>query len=179
MEINGSGAVAVLGLEGLVLRAAVEEDGELWQLVETTDDFVGCSDCGTRARSKGRPVTEVRDMACGGRPVRLAWRKRRWYCPDPDCGTRTWTERIDAIAPRAGLTERARVDICTRVGRDAASVATLAREYGLAWSTAMAAVISVGRPLIDDPERIGEPSGPWAWTRPRSWPPPPPPTPPT
>ena len=155
MEIEGSGAVAVLGLEGFVLRAATEEDGELWELVETTADFVGCAGCGTRARSKGRPVSEVRDMACGGRPVRLVWRKRRWYCPDPDCEVKTWTERTEAIAPRAGLTERARVDICTRVGRDAASVAARAREYGVAWSTAMAAVVAVGRPLVDDPERVG------------------------
>jgi transposase len=155
VEIQGSGAVAVLGLEGFVLRAAVEEHGELWELVETTATVVGCPGCGTRARSKGRASVEVRDMGCGGRPVRLVWRKRRWRCPDPDCDTRTWTETAGAIAPRAALTERARADICTRVGRDAASVAALAREYGLAWSTAMAAVVSVGRPLVDDPGRIG------------------------
>ncbi|MFN2503711.1 MAG: ISL3 family transposase [Acidimicrobiales bacterium] len=156
MEIEGSGAVAVLGLEGFLLRAAIEEGGELWELVETTADFVGCPGCGTRARSKGRPTTEVRDMACGGRPVRLAWRKRRWRCPDADCDVKTWTETTQAIGPRAALTERARADICTRVGRDAASVSSLAREYGVAWSTAMAAVVSVGTPLIDDPGRIGE-----------------------
>jgi transposase len=155
VEIEGSGAVAVLGLEGFVLRAAVEEHGELWQLVETMATLVGCPGCGTRARSKGRATTEVRDMACGGRPVRLAWRKRRWRCPDRDCDTKTWTEATGAIAPRAALTERARTDICTRVGRDAASVAALAREYGVAWSTAMAAVVAVGRPLVDDPDRIG------------------------
>jgi transposase len=155
VEIEGSGAVAVLGLEGFLLRAAVEEGGELWELVETTATVVGCPGCGTRARSKGRSTTEVRDMACGGRAVRLAWRKRRWRCPDPDCDVKTWTETTQAIGARAALTERARADICTRVGRDAASVSSLAREYGVAWSTAMAAVVSVGRPLIDDPGRIG------------------------
>ena len=154
MEMEGSGAVAVLGLEGFALRAAIEEDGELWLAVERTATVVGCAGCGTRARSKGRPVVEVRDMAFGGRPVRLVWRKRRWRCPDPDCEVATWTEAAEAIRPRAGLTERARVDICERVGRDAASVALLAREYGVAWSTAMAAVVAVGTPLVEDPARL-------------------------
>lgn len=62
-------------------------------------------------------------LACGGRAVRLVWRKRRWYCPDRDCEVKTWTEQTDAIVARAGLTERARVDICSRAARDAASVA--------------------------------------------------------
>jgi transposase len=155
VRIEGSAADVVLGLDGFVVQAAHEVEGELWLAVETAADFVGCSGCGTRARSKGRPATVVRDMACGGRPVRLVWRKRRWYCPDPDCDTKTWTEKTGAVRPRAGLTERARLDICTRVGRDAASVLALAREYGVAWSTAMAAVVAVGTPLVEDPDRIG------------------------
>jgi transposase len=153
VEVEGSGADVVLGLEGFAVRAATEENGELWLAVETTAERVGCAGCGTRARSKGRPVSEVRDMAFGGRPVR--WRKHRWYCPDADCEVKTWTEQTPVIAARAGLTERARVDICTRVGRDAASVAALARDYGIAWSTAMAAVVAVGTPLVEDPHRVG------------------------
>lgn len=152
---SSSGADALLGLEGFALLEAIEQDGEVWLLVETTAHVVGCAGCGTRARSKGRPVAIVRDMAFGGRPVRIAWRKRRWYCPDPDCEVRTWTEQAGSIAARAGLTNRARADICTRVGRDAASVAALAREYGVAWSTAMAALVAVGTPMVDDPGRIG------------------------
>ena len=74
MKIEGSTADIVVGLEGFVVRAAAEIDGELWLAVETEAGVVGCSGCGTRARSKGRAATEVRDMACGGRPVRLLWR---------------------------------------------------------------------------------------------------------
>jgi transposase len=156
VRIEGSAADVVLGLDGFVVRGAHEVEGELWLAVETTANFVGCSGCGTRARSKGRSTTFVRDMACGGRPVRLVWRKRRWYCPDADCEVKTWTEQTGAVRPRAGLTQRARADICTRVGRDAASVLALAREYGVAWSTAMAAVVAVGTPLVEEPGRIGE-----------------------
>jgi transposase len=62
---------------------------------------------------------------------------------------------VEAIRARAVLSERAGRDICVRVGRDGASVAEMAREYLIAWSTAMAAVEAHGRPLVDDPERIG------------------------
>ena len=67
-------------------------DGELWLLVETTTDLVGCPSCGVRAVGHGRSVVQVRDLPMGGRPVRLVWRKRRWRCRDPDCPTKTFTE---------------------------------------------------------------------------------------
>jgi len=147
--------VALLGLAGFVLLDAVEQDGELHMAVETTASRAACPECGVWARSKGRKTVQVRDMPAGGRPVRLWWRKRRWYCPDPDCENKTWTEQTGAVRARAVLTERAGRDICVRVGRDGTSVAEMAREYLVAWSTAMAAVETHGRPLVDDPDRIG------------------------
>ncbi len=60
------------------------------------------------------------------RPVVLVWRKRIWRCPEPDCEVATWSEDADAIAPRAVLTERARAEICRRVGRDGHSVGSAA-----------------------------------------------------
>jgi transposase len=147
--------VALLGLPGFVLLDAVELDGELHMTVETTASRAACPECGVFARSKGRKIVQVRDMPAGGRPVRLWWRKRRWYCPDGDCENKTWSEQVEAVRARGVLTERAGRDICVRVGRDGASVAEMAREYLIAWSTAMAAVEAHGRPLVDDPDRIG------------------------
>ena len=147
--------MALLGLAGFVLVGAVEENGELHLAVETTASRAACPECGVWARSKGRKMVQVRDMPAGGRPVRLWWRKRRWYCPDPDCEHKTWTEEAEGIRARAVLTERAGRDICRRVGQEAASVAEMAREYLVAWSTAMAALEAHGRPLVDDPGRIG------------------------
>ncbi len=145
---------AVLGMDGFVLVGAEEIDAELVMTVETTVTKVGCPACGTRAQSKGRREVAVRDTPSGGRAVRLVWRKRLWRCPDSDCDTKTWSESTTAIAPRASLSHRAKADICTQVGRHARSVAAVARDYGVGWDTAMGAVEELGRPLVDDPDRI-------------------------
>ncbi len=57
-EVSES-AVALVGMHGFRLLAAVEVDGELHQLVETTATVVGCPVCGTRAASKGRRKVRV------------------------------------------------------------------------------------------------------------------------
>ena len=77
-----------------------------------------------------------------------------WRCVHAACPKRTWSETSEAIAPRASLTQRARAEICRRVGQDAASVAAVAREFGIGWHTAMAAVRDYGIPRVDDPTRL-------------------------
>ena len=155
MEIHGSSStVALLGLEDFVVLAATEVDGELHQLIETTADRVGCSICGVVAVPHGRRRVWVRDLPAGGRPVALRWSKRVWRCEDTDCERGSWTERSPAIASRASLTERARREACRRVGRDGHSVAQVARDLGVGWSTVMQAVRDHGRPLVEIPERI-------------------------
>jgi len=156
---SSESAAAVLGLEGFVLLAAVEVDGELHQLVETDAAVVGCSGCGTRALSKGRRRTKVRDLSCGGRPVVLVWSKRLWRCGDADCDVKTWSEASPLIAARASLTERARAEACRQVGRDNHAVAEVGRSLGVGWWTVMNAVRDYGEPLVDDPDRIGAVGG--------------------
>lgn len=152
-------AVAVLGMEGFVLLAAVEVHGELHQLVETEAAVVGCVSCGTQAVSKGRRRTKVRDLPCGGRPAVVVWNKRLWRCPDPDCEVKTWSETSELITPRASMTERTRVDACKQVGRDNHAVAQVGRSLGVGWWAVMHAVRDHGQPLVDDPGRIGDVGG--------------------
>ncbi|MDQ6783156.1 MAG: ISL3 family transposase [Actinomycetota bacterium] len=152
---SSESAVAVVGLEGFVLLAAVETGGELHQLVETKASKVGCPGCGTRALSKGRRRTRIRDLSCGGRPVVVVWAKRLWRCGDADCDVKGWSETSPLIAPRASLTERARAEACRRVGQDNHAVAQVARSLGVGWATVMHAVRDYGTPLVDDPGRIG------------------------
>jgi transposase len=154
VERERSAAAVMLGLSGFVVLAVSDYAGELEQAIETTADLVGCPDCGAVAQLHNRRPTWVRDLPSGGRPVMLVWVKRVWRCPHAVCPKRTWTETSEAIGPRALLTQRARAEICRRVGEDGASVAAVAREFGIGWATAMAAVREHGRPRVQDSTRL-------------------------
>ena len=111
---------------------------------------------GRAAWVKDRPVIELVDLPCFGRPTRLVWRKHRFTCPDPDCETRSWTgEHRDVAPPRAAMTDRAGRWATAQVGRNGRSVSEVARELGCDWHTINDAVIAYGTPLVDDPDRIG------------------------
>ncbi len=156
---GSDGATALLGMPDFAVRAQVLEGGEWWLSVETTADRVGCPACGVRAVGHGRRRVQVRDLPIAGRPVRLVWAKRIWRCADADCSTGTWSESSELIGARASLTERARAEVCRRVGEDGDSVAEVAREFGVGWHTAMSAVVEHGAGLVDDPARLGAPGG--------------------
>jgi len=143
-----------LGLDGFVVGAHELGDGEWWLWVETAAEVVGCATCGTRAVGHGRRLVAVRDLPVAGRPVVLCWSKKLWRCPEPDCEVGTWTESHEGIRPRRCLTERARAEMCRRVGEDEDSVAEVARSFGVGWETAMAAVRDHGQPRVDDPARL-------------------------
>ena len=130
MERERSAAAAMLGLSGFVVLAVSDHDGELEQAVETTADLVGCPGCGAVAQLHDRRPCWVRDLPTAGRPVTLVWIKRVWRCVHQLCPTRTWTETSPQIGVRVLLTERARAEVCRRVGQDGASVAAVARDFG-------------------------------------------------
>jgi transposase len=140
-----------------VIGAQLAVGRELWLMVETTSEVMGCEGCGTRAVGHGRRRLKVPGLSMADRPVVLVWAKRPWRCPDPDCAVGTWSEEVDDIAPRAALTERARAEICRPVGEAGRSVAQVARGFGVGRHTAMAAVRDHGRPRVDHLSRLGAP----------------------
>lgn len=85
-----------------------------------------------------RVMTAYRAIPRVGRPVMMVRVKRVWRCPHAVCPKRTWTETSPLIMPRASLTERARAEVSRRVDEEGASVAAVAREFGIGWRTAMA-----------------------------------------
>jgi transposase len=117
-----------------------------------------CAACGTPARVKDRPSVELVDLPCFARPARLVWRKVRWWCPNADCGMRSWTAEEARIAPaRAAMTDRAGRWATVQVGREGRTVAEVARELGCDWHTVNDAVMAYGAELIDtDDARSGE-----------------------
>jgi transposase len=141
-------------LDGFVLLAVAQQEGELEQAVETTASEDFCRGCGVQARLHDRRPSYVRDLPAAGRPVTLVWVKRVWRCREPRCPVVTWSETSPVIRPRASLTERARMEACRRVGQDGHAVAQVAAEFGVAWGTVMAAVVEYGTPMVDDPARM-------------------------
>jgi transposase len=113
------------------ILAAADAGGELELLVQTTAELVGCPACGALARAKDPRPSWVRDLPIGGRPVVLCWWKRVWCCRIRCARARTWTEQHRAIAPRAGLTERARA--FEQAGAVDAALSRVAATLGEAW----------------------------------------------
>ena len=154
---DGNGlAEALLGLEGFRVLDVTENPDELVITVETTTTMVGCERCGSRAVAHDRRPTEVRDLACFGRPVRLRVLKRRWRCVEATCEAKTWTESHPALPSRQVMTYRAGFEAARQVGELARPVSRVADEFGVCWDTVMAAVVAHGTPLIEDPDRVGQ-----------------------
>jgi transposase len=147
-------ATALLGMHGFVVGVQELIGGEWWLYVETSADRAGCPVCGSWASAHDRRRVAVRDLPIAGRPVVLCWNKRIWRCDDADCEKKTWTETSDQVRRRVALTERARAEMCRRVGEDGDTVAEVARAFGVGWHTAMTAVRDHGQPLVDDTHRL-------------------------
>ncbi len=64
--------------------------GRLEITVESRVVVASCGGCGQRAWVKDRPVVELVDLTCFGRPVTLRWRKHRWRCPRRWCRVGSW-----------------------------------------------------------------------------------------
>lgn len=96
----------------------------------------------------------MRDLPGAGAPVIVKWRKRIFACRHALREIKTRTERNDAVAPRAVLTERARQWAFEQVGFDDRSVSAVGGELGGAWHTIMTQVSGRGKPLVDGSERL-------------------------
>nr|WP_184683686.1 transposase family protein [Micromonospora echinospora] len=75
----------LLGLNGLVAERVelVAAGIPVADLSTGCEQARCCPQCGQRAvRVKEWATTRPRDLPVAGRPVRLRWRKRRWYCTD-------------------------------------------------------------------------------------------------
>lgn len=144
----------LLGFDGFVVTAVVEDGDELLVGIETELPLKGCPVCGVVARSKDRLEVHFRDLPAFGRPVHLVWSKRRYACLEADCPQKTWSETHPELPARQVLTARAGRYCCRAVGKEGRSVASLARLLGVCWSTVMSAVCLHGEALVEDPGRV-------------------------
>jgi transposase len=148
----------LVGLPDVTVLAVEDHPGDPIRVhVEQRVDRPRCEGCGMAAWVKDRPVVELADLPCFGRPARLVWHKHRWCCPSRSCPVGSWTGQDPGIAaPRLGLTDRAGRWATTQVGRHGRTVNEIAVELGCDWHTLNDAVIAYGTPLVEDPARIGQ-----------------------
>lgn len=131
--------------------------GRLEITIESRVPVPACPGCGQRAWVKDRPVVELVDLTCFGRPVTLRWRKHRWCCPRRWCRVRSWTHEDPRVAaPRLSVTDRAGRWATVQVGRRGRAVSDVATELGADWHAVNDAVIAYGQALLDaDDARVG------------------------
>ncbi len=157
---NATRACEVLiGLPAVnVLEVAEPLVGRLEITIESRVSTPVCPGCGERAWVKDRPVVELVDLTCFGRPVSLRWRKHRWCCPRSWCRQGSWTHEDPAIAaPRLSVTDRAGRWATVQVGRRGRAVSDVADELGADWHAVNDAVIAYGQALLDaDAGRVGQ-----------------------
>lgn len=132
-------------------------DGRLVVTVESIIPAPLCPNCGERAWVKDRPLVELVDLTCFGRPVTLRWRKHRLWCPRSWCGQGSWAHEDPRIAaPKLSVTDRAGRWATVQVGRAGRAVSDVAGELGADWHAINDAVMAYGQALLDaDVDRVG------------------------
>jgi transposase len=148
----------LVGLGDVTVLGAVDDrSGPVIVHIETRVERPSCGGCGGAVWSKDKRPVELVDLAAFGRPARLVWHKRRWFCPAPGCDVGSFTETAGWIAAeRLVMTDRAGRWVCEQVGRFHRSVNEIAVELGCDWHTINDTVIAYGTPLVEHPDRIGD-----------------------
>lgn len=154
--LNATRACEVLiGLPAVKVIKVVEP--LVGRLEITVESRVGTRECRERAWIKDRPVVELVDLTCFGRPVVLRWRRHWFWCPRSWCGQGSWTHEDPRIAAaRLSVTDRAGRWATIQVGRNGRAVSDVAAELGADWHAINDAVIAYGQALLDaDVDRVG------------------------
>lgn len=148
---NATRAELLVGLPAVnILEVREPLVGYLEITIESRLDRPQCPGCGQRAWVKDRPVIELADLTCLGRPVVLRWRKHRLCCPRPWCEQGSWTLEDPRIAaPRLSITDRAGRRATLQVGRAGRAVSDVAAELGAGWHAVNDSVIAYGQALLD------------------------------
>jgi transposase len=148
----------LLGLDGLVAER-VELDAAGVPVVDLSTGSVQarcCPQCGQKAvRVKQWTTTRPRDLPVAGRPVRLRWRKRRWYCPTAACPRQSFTEQVDQVPARARLTTRLRQAAGAVVADAGRTIVQSARDHGVSWPVVAEAFTTHANSVLpDEPEPV-------------------------
>ncbi|MGI5518597.1 ISL3 family transposase [Streptomyces sp. CA-106131] len=142
----------LLDLDGLAVeRVERLTDGTRRVHLITADETArACPSCGTFAsRVKGLVRTRPRDLSYGERGLELAWLKRRWYCHEPDCARKSFTEQVPQIPAGARITARLRRAAALRVRDAGSTVVQAARDLHVSWQAVMSAFRTASREVTE------------------------------
>jgi len=163
-DTTGAGAGAgdaslLLSLDGLAVTSVERRAGGTLRVeVATADETAAaCPTCGVfSTRVKQYVCTRPRDLPQGRTRIELVWRKRRWYCREPWCARKSFTEPMPAVPAGARITTRLREHAGDLVVDGlCATVAAAGRMSGVSWPTAMDAVrAAAGRVLDEAPDPV-------------------------
>src|SRR5215207_7442494 len=103
----------LVGLPAITVLAVDDNSADVVVHIESRLSRPGCPSCGTPVWVRDRPVVELVDLPCFGRPARLVWHKHRWCCSDADCRMGSWTGEDDTRPAGVGSSG----DIIARDGR--------------------------------------------------------------
>ncbi|HKT05378.1 MAG TPA: ISL3 family transposase [Rugosimonospora sp.] len=144
----------LLDLDGVsVIRVERCEDGGRRVHLATADASArACPACGVFAsRVKGSATTHPRDLPYGERRLEFVWHKRRWWCREPACPRKSFTEQIPQIPAGARLTGRLRSTAGRRIRDAGSTVVQAARDLQLSWPTVMDAFRTVAHEVVEAP----------------------------
>ncbi|GAA0671660.1 hypothetical protein GCM10009535_59250 [Streptomyces thermocarboxydovorans] len=121
-------------------------------LVTTDETTRACPACGVFAtRVKGSAVTRPRDLPYGESRLEFRWHKRRWWCREPTCPRRSFTEQIPQIPSGARITMRLRSAAGRRIRDAGSTVIQAARDLHLSWPTVMDGFRTQAREVTEAP----------------------------
>jgi len=147
----------LFGLEDEFVVTSLERrsSSDLRVVIEHREREAPCPACGVlTSRVKDRPLVRVNDLDACGQVIELWWRKRRLACPEPLCGTRSFTQQSEAIPARARLTTRLREAIATEIAAGNRAVDEVARAHGVSWPTAHRALVAAAARWLPAPEPV-------------------------
>ncbi len=158
-DTTGAGAGAgdatlLLSLDGLAVTLVERSAAEtlLVEVATADETAAACPTCGViSTRVKEYVCTRPRDLPQGRTRMELVWRKRRWYCREPWCGRKSFTESMPVSPAGARITARLREHTGDLVVDGlCATVAAAGRMTGVSWPTAMDAVRAAAERVLDE-----------------------------
>jgi len=144
----------------ITVERIVPDDAEIVLVARTRRPSAPCSVCGQSAtRVHSRYTRSLRDLPWQGLAVRMELHTRRWFCDNPSCPRRIFTERLPTVAaPFSQRTTRlATIVLIFGVAVGGAPGARLLAELGVPISgvTLLRAVMATSLPDSGAPHVLG------------------------